>query len=85
MREARPTHAKILLVAGVLSLVSCLGGIVAIIWSAFARTEMSMFGVEVTTGHVGVAFVALGVVSMLFVSRSVLKNLAELAKVKRQD
>lgn len=85
IQEARPIHTVILLLTGILSLVSCVGGIIAIFWNAFAPSEINMLGLHVSTGHVGVAFAALGVISMFLVSRSVLKNLSVLGKIKDAD
>ena len=79
VREARPTINAIVYIMGGLSGLAVLGGIGAIVWNAYAPTEMDLFGVKVSTGHVGVAFAALGLVCMVFVVRSVLKHLHMLA------
>lgn len=45
---------------GILSGMSISGGIVGIVWDAVSPTEFNFLGVTLTTGHVGVAFAALG-------------------------
>jgi hypothetical protein len=73
-REAAPLHRLIILVFGLLALCCIGGGIVAIIWNAVSKTEFELLGARLTTGHVGVAFVGIGLLTALFTVRAVLKN-----------
>jgi hypothetical protein len=72
-------HNKIITIFGMLSGLCILGGIVAILWNAVSKTEFSMFGVTLSTGHVGVAFVGIGLVTAYFAVKAVLKSQYELA------
>jgi hypothetical protein len=64
---------------GLLALACIGGGIYAIVADAHSRTEFAMLGATLNTGHVGVAFVGLGLIVALFTVRGVLKNQHELA------
>lgn len=81
LRAARPTINKIVVIMGVLSGLAIIGGIGAIVWNAYSPTEMSFIGASVSTGHVGVAFAALGLICMVAVMRTVLKTLHRLAEL----
>jgi hypothetical protein len=52
---------------------------VAIMWNSVSPTQIKIVGMTVTTGHVGVAFTALGVITLIIGVRSVNKNLYKLA------
>ena len=80
-REAAPLHRQIVTVFGILAFTCVIGGIVAIISSAESKTEFDIFGVHLTTGHVGVAFVGIGLLTAFFTVRAVLKNQRDLAKL----
>lgn len=82
---AAPILKMIVIVMGVLAGISLGGGIVAIIWNAFSPTQFDVLGVTLTTGHVGVAFAALGLVTMLFVIRAVLKYTHRLAALPNDE
>lgn len=78
-RAAAPLHKLIVVVFGALAFACIAGGILAILWNATSSTEFSLFGARLTTGHVGVAFVGIGLVVAYFTVRAVLKNQRELA------
>jgi hypothetical protein len=79
---ATPILKTVLYIMGSLSVLAIIGGIVTIIWNAHSPSEMILFGAKINTGHVGVAFTALGLISMVTVVRSVLKQLRKLAEIK---
>jgi len=70
---------KIIYISGALSGLAIAGGIVGIIWNAFSPTEINFLGVEVNTGHVGVAFTAFGIIAIVFVVKAILSNTVKLA------
>jgi hypothetical protein len=76
---ATPVLKLSLLLTAILGAFCIGGGIVAIIWNSLAPTKISILGMTVTTGHVGVALTALGVITLITGVRSVSKNLYELA------
>lgn len=84
-REAMPLHSRIITIFGLLSAMCVIGGIVGIIWNAVEKTKFSLFGMELTTGHVGVAFVGIGMVTALFTVRAVLKSQHDLAALPADD
>jgi len=73
-RAAFPRHQIIVTVFGILALVCVAGGIYAIVANAKSKTELAILGVHLTTGHVGVAFVGIGLIIALFIVRAVRKN-----------
>lgn len=75
----------IIVIMGVLSAAAIGGGIVAIVWNTVSPTQLDFFGVTVSTGHVGVAFTALGLISMFFVIRTVLDHIHKLAALRRDE
>ena len=80
-RAALPLHIIIVLLFGVLALGCIGGGIYAIHRNSLSPTEFSFLGIHLNTGHVGVAFVGLGVVAALFTVRSVLRSQRDLGRL----
>lgn len=78
-RAAMPLYLMIILIFGLLALACVGGGIVAIIRSATSETKFDIFGVHLSTGHVGVAFVGIGLIVGYFTVRTVLRNEYQLA------
>lgn len=78
-REARLVHLTIILIFGLLALACVGGGIVGILYGATSETKLDMFGVHLSTGHVGIAFVGIGLIIGYFTMRSVLRNQYQLA------
>ena len=76
---ATPVLKLSLLLTAILGAFCIGGGIVAIIWNSLSPTQIKILGMTVTTGHVGVAFTALGVITLITGVRSVNKNLLRLA------
>jgi len=70
-----PVLDRMIVVMGLLAGLSIAGGIIGIIWNATSPTSFDVFGVTLSTGHVGVAFTALGLICMLFTVRGILKFL----------
>jgi hypothetical protein len=80
-RAAMPLHLLIVSVFGILALASIAGGIYAISKDTESDTYFKIMGAELSTGHVGVALVGLGLLIASFTVRSVLKNQHDLASL----
>lgn len=78
-RAALPIHSLIVAMFGILALVCIGGGVYAISANAESKTELSILGAHLTTGHVGVAFVGLGLIIVFLAVRAVLKSQHALA------
>lgn len=72
---AMPLFFFIVAVFGILALVCICGGIYAIFNKAVADTAFELWGFNLKTGHVGVAFVGIGLATALFTVRAILKKL----------
>ena len=81
VEAATPLLTKVLIIVGIIAVLITIGGIIGIIWNAVSPTQISILGMNVSTGSVGVAFVALGVIMVIVIYRAVLKNISELAKL----
>lgn len=81
MEAARALHILIVSIFGILALTCIGGGIYAIVVNSVSKTEIDIFGAQIRTGHVGVAFVGIGLVITFFTIRAVLTNLRELAEL----
>src|SRR5436309_1116234 len=76
---AMPLHQLIVVFFGILAITSIFGGIYAIFVKAESVTELSILGARLKTGHVGVAFVGIGLIFFFFTIRAVLKSQKDLA------
>jgi hypothetical protein len=81
MKAARALHILIVSIFGILALTCIGGGIYAIVVNSVSKTEIDIFGAQISTGHVGVALVGIGLVITFFTIRAVLTNLRELAEL----
>jgi hypothetical protein len=81
IRVATPVIIVGLIVCSLVSALCVGGGIVAIIWNATSPTTANLFGTSLTTGHVGVAFVFIGLVVLGLVIRKAFKILVELGRL----
>jgi hypothetical protein len=61
IEAATPVIMAGLWIAGIVGFACVLGGIFAIYWNALSPSEVGLLGNKLTTGHVGVAFVFVGV------------------------
>jgi AbiTii len=78
--EAASSLFKVMiLIVGALAIVITGGGIYAIVKSATSETKIDMFGLSVSTGHVGVAFVSLGVILLILVYKNITSNIYKLS------
>jgi hypothetical protein len=77
-RAALPLHIIIVLIFGILALVCIGGGIYAVYRNSLSQTGFSFLGVHLNTGHVGVAFVGLGLIVAFFTARAVLRSQRDL-------
>jgi hypothetical protein len=66
---------------GALAAMAIIGGVIAIVLNVFSPTEIDFWGVKITTGHVGVAFAAMGLLCMMFILKRVLKYTREIASL----
>ena len=78
-QQALPLHNRIITIFGIIACLCIIGGIIAIIMNSIAKTEFSMFGVNLSTGHVGVAFIGIGLATTFFAIKVVLKSQHDLA------
>ena len=76
---AKPILRLSLFITAFLGALAIGGGIVAIVWNTVSPTQISMLGMKVTTGHVGVALAALGIIALIAGVRSVNRNIYKLA------
>ena len=82
MKAGWPAIRLGLRITGIVAALCVVGGIVGIIWNAVSPTEITLFGATVTTGHVGVAFVFIGLVVLAVVVSRAFKTLVDLGKIK---
>jgi hypothetical protein len=68
----------IVLVGG-LAVLTTVGGVIAIIYNSMAETKINILGMSISTGHVGVAFVGLGIIMMILLYRNISENIYKLA------
>jgi hypothetical protein len=66
---------------GVLGLLIVGGGISAIVLNAVSETKINIAGMSISTGHVGVAFVGLGIIMVIIVFRQILSIIFKLAEL----
>ena len=78
-REAKPIHLLIVVINGILALGCIGGGTYAVAVNALSKSEIDIFGLKVSTGSVGVAFVAIGLIIAYQTVKVVLKNQHDLA------
>jgi hypothetical protein len=69
-----------LVIGGLLGFACVIGGIIAIYRNATSPSEVMLFGGKLTTGHVGVAFVFIGMVVLGAVIRKAFKTVVQLGK-----
>jgi len=70
-----------LVVGGILGCSCICGGIYAIYRNAVSPSELALLGNKLTTGHVGVAFVFIGMVVLGSVLRKAFTTLVDLGKI----
>ena len=78
-QAAMSLHMLIILINGVLALGCIIGGIYAVAVNSASQTEINILGIKVSTGSVGVAFIAIGLIIAYKTVTSVLKNQSDLA------
>jgi hypothetical protein len=80
MKAGSPVVVTGMIGALLVALVCVCGGLLTLITNPAAPTEMNIWGAKITTGHVGVAFIFIGVVVMAVVIRSGYSTLVSLGK-----
>jgi hypothetical protein len=81
MEKGKPVIIAGLVIGGLVGFTCVLGGIFAIYRNALSPSEVGLLGSKLTTGHVGVAFVFIGMVVLGGVIRKAFKTLVELGKI----
>jgi hypothetical protein len=81
-KAALPLHKLIVVIVGLMGLACVVAGLIAILHTARAPSEISIFSARVKTGDVGVALVAIGLLVGLFTFLGVLKNQRDLAAIE---
>lgn len=59
---------------GFLSFMSIAGGIISMFFNNYSVTKINFLKFEITTGHVGIAFAGLGLISIIIVISSVIRK-----------
>lgn len=81
LKIAMPLYRLIVITFGMLSFACIAGGIIAILWNSSSKTEFEILGSHLTTEHVGVAFVGIGLIIAYFTVMALLRNLREIAEL----
>ena len=79
VKAASPLLLTMIILVGGLAVLATVGGVIAIIYNSLAETKINIFGMSISTGHVGVAFVGLGIIMMILVYRNISENIYKLA------
>jgi hypothetical protein len=82
-KQAEPLYKLIVVFMFILALICVLGGIFGIYLKAESNTEFTIMDFTLSTGHVGVAFMAIGIIIASGTMKSVLKNQKELAQLPK--
>lgn len=80
---ARPVQMLVASIVGITGLACVIGGMYGIFHAASSPTTFELGGMRLTTGHVGVAFVGIGLLVELVLLMSVLRNELALAGIKK--
>lgn len=80
-QAAAPLHRLIIISLGLLALAAIGTGAYSLFRGSAGHTEFVLLGSHLSTSNVGVALVGLGLMIAFFTVRSVLKNIAELARL----
>jgi hypothetical protein len=81
VEAAAPLLNIMIVLVGILGLLITGGGIYAIIMNALSETKIHIAGMSISTGHVGVAFVGLGIIMVIIVFRQILSIIFKLAEL----
>jgi len=81
IEAANPVIIATIWITGIVGFSCVLGGIFAIYRNAVSPSEVELFGSKLTTGHVGVAFVFIGVVVFGAVVRKAFRTIVELGRI----
>jgi hypothetical protein len=73
-RQSQQSVLKSIYIMGFLSTLSIAGGILGIIYNSYSLTQITFWGITITTGHIGLLFTGMGLFSMVIVIRDVVKN-----------
>lgn len=85
VESAKPILKIMLIITGIIAALTIIGGIFGIIWNSLSPTEMNILGIKVSTGHVGVAFTAFGVIAEILIFKAVLKNIYKLSSLNSNN
>jgi hypothetical protein len=81
VKAAAPSLNKMIVLVGALGILIVVGGICAIILNSLSETKIHIAGMSISTGHVGVAFVGLGIIMVIIVFRQISSILFKLAEL----
>lgn len=82
---ALPLHFLIVRISGALAFACVVAGIIGIYQNSKSDTKLDILGAHLSTGHVGVAFVGIGLIVGFFTVRAVLRSQRDLAALPPQD
>lgn len=82
VRAAKPILSLAIVMSGILAALMIAAGTVAIIWRSQAASDISVLGIHITTGDVGVALVGLGAITAIVVIRRALQVVGQIALKK---
>ncbi len=85
VRAASPLLILVLLVVGGIAFTCIAAAGVALYLSSTGRTDFLLLGMELSTGNVGVALTAIGVLTLFFTVRKLLKIVYSLAALPSQN
>jgi hypothetical protein len=65
-------------ITGLFAAAAIGAGVVAIVWNAVSPTQFNFVGLDLTTGHAGVALIGLGAATLVLVVRRIMRALERL-------
>ena len=80
-----PLHGLIIKMFGSIAFACVLSGGMACLLNFGAKTIFKLFGIELSTTSVGIAFVAIGVFTAYFAVKIVLNNRRDLEQLRRRN
>lgn len=85
VEAASPLLKLMIILVGLLALLTTISGVIAIIYNSLSETKINILGMSVSTGHVGVAFVGLGIIMMIIVYKNISSSIYKLAALPKEQ